>query len=85
MHLLGVNEAGHESGNVAATTGRDIPWLQDTDAVDAWGTWGVVYRDVVILDRHQAIHAVYNLTTRDLAVPANRNELKQLLRDAAAP
>lgn len=84
MHLLGVNGAGYESGNAAACTGRDIPWLQDTAGVDAWGAWGVTYRDVVILDRHQALFDVYNLTEHDLAVAANRDELKQLLRDAAA-
>lgn len=84
VNLLGVNEAGHESGNAAACAGRDIPWLQDTGAGGAWESWDVTYRDVVILDQHQALFATYNLTTHDLSVPANRDALKQLLRDAAA-
>lgn len=84
VFLLGVNGVGYESGNTAASTGRDIPWLQDTTAANAWAAWSVTYRDVVILDRHQELFATYNLTTHDLAVVAHRDELKQLLRAAAA-
>jgi hypothetical protein len=64
-------------------TGRDIPWLQDVPGTDAWDDWSVTYRDVVILDRHQDIHAVFNLTSHDLANSANRAELKRLLREAS--
>lgn len=84
VHLLGVNEAGHESANATATAGRDIPWLQDTATMSAWAAWSVTYRDVIILDKRQELFAVYNLTSNNLGLQERRDELKQLLRDAAA-
>ena len=44
--VLAVNEVGHESGIEAASLVAALPILQDTDAVDAWSLWDVVYRDV---------------------------------------
>jgi len=79
-----VNETGHESGNALACAGRDISWLQDDGMTDAWARWGVTFRDVVILDAHQEVHAIYNLTTHNLAIPRYREELKELVRSAAA-
>ena len=64
--------------------GRTLPWLQATAGQDAWRSWGVTFRDVVILDIHDNPFASYNLTINDLSVPAHREELKQLLRAAAA-
>lgn len=81
---LGVNAVGYESGNATVTAGRSIPWLQDLPDQGAWARWGVAFCDVVILDRENRAHAVYNLTTHDLSDPANRAELKALLLEAAA-
>jgi hypothetical protein len=83
--ILGVNEVGHESGNDLMTTGRDLPWLQDTALDDVWGTWAPVYRDVVVLDPDNQEIAVFNLTVHDLADPVDYDALKQILIDAATP
>jgi hypothetical protein len=63
-------------------SGRDLPWLQETEADDVWGDWGVTYRDVIILNAENIPVDVYNLTIHDLSVEANREELKQKLRAA---
>ncbi len=83
VQILGVNSAGNASGNDAITDGRDLPWLQDTPEVDAWGLWGVTYRDVVVLGPDNTVHAVYNLTEHDLSDPGNYETLKQIFLDAA--
>jgi hypothetical protein len=78
-----VNDAGHESGNDAMTAGRDLPLLQDTRNSNVWRSWDVTFRDVVILGPDNEVFAVYNVTSNSLAIPANRDELKRLLRAAA--
>ena len=83
VEILGVNAAGHESGNDLATAGRTIPWLQDDAATDAWGLWEVDFRDVVVLDAENRVTAVYNLTDNDLADPARYAELRALIVEAA--
>jgi hypothetical protein len=84
VQILGVNEVGHHGGNGGVTAGRTIPWLQDEVAYDVWTTWSPAYRDVVILGPDNTEFAVYNLTSHDLAVPANYNALRQLFIDATA-
>jgi hypothetical protein len=84
VSILGINPAGYESGNAGMTAGRVLPWLQETAQQDAWGDWGVTYRDVVILDSLNVIVDVYNLTEHDLSSAGNRETLKQKLRDAGA-
>ena len=84
VRIMGVNAAGLESGNSAAVVGKDLPWLQDTAAVNAWGLWDVTWRDVVIVDGSNRKVAVYNLTTHDLADPNNYLELKAMLHAATA-
>ncbi len=83
IRLLGVNEAGHESGNATITTGRVLPWLQDTPSDAVWSSWQVTFRDVVVLDGTGHRVAVYNLTTNDLSQPANYQALKSLLVSVA--
>jgi hypothetical protein len=85
VQILGVNAVGHESGNDLAVAGRVLPWLQDEAAVDAWGLWEITHRDVVVLDADNRVTAVYNLTSHDLANPANYDELRALILDAATP
>ncbi len=81
--LLGVNEAGHESGNPQVCSGRDIPWLQDTAEADWWGTWDPSYRDVILLDGQSEIVAIYNLTQKPITEDANYVELYDLLVELA--
>lgn len=83
IRILGVNEAGQESGNAVIVNGRTIPWLQDTPAENVWSDWDVTYRDVIILDADNEVVAVYNLTENDLTQPANYEVLKNMLLDAA--
>ncbi len=82
--ILGINEVGHETGNPNITAGRDLPWLQDTIAAQVWSSWGVTFRDVIILDEQNVPYASYNLTTHDLADPANYAELMSLFTAAAS-
>ncbi len=77
--LFGVNGVDHADGNAAITVGRDVPWLQDTEAVDAWGSWGVAYRDVVVLDADHVVVGVINLTDDDLGDPETEAALRELL------
>ncbi len=88
IQIAGINEQGHEAGNALITEGRDIPLLQDVDAngdglSDVWSSWDVDWRDVVILDEENVVAAVMNLTSNDLADPANYGALRQLLIDTA--
>ena len=83
VNILGVNGMGLESGNPEACNGKDIPWLQETAAEPCWTTWGVTYRDVIILDGNNVVLGVYNLTTHDLNDPAKYDELKAMLVAAA--
>jgi hypothetical protein len=83
VQLLGVNGIGLEAGNAEVTAERDAPWLQDVAAADVWGTWGVGYRDVWILDRENRLIDVYNLTENDLNDPLKYEELKALLLEAS--
>ena len=83
IRILGCNQIGSESGNPTVVIGRDLPWTQDTIAENVWVEWGVTYRDVIVLDADNIPVAVYNLTTNDLADPANYAALKQILKQAA--
>lgn len=57
--------------------------MQDTAIQDVWGHWGITYRDVLILDAFNRPITAYNLSAHDLLSAANRQQLKQLLLDAA--
>lgn len=83
VQILGVNAVGLEAGNAAVCTNRDLPWLQDVPDQGVWASWGVVWRDVWILDTENMPVAVYNLTGHDLADAGNYAELKQMLVDLA--
>jgi hypothetical protein len=78
-----VNQTGLEAG--LPEMPGELPVLQDTAAVDAWSKWGAAWRDVVIVDRKGHKTAVYNLSEHDLSDAANRDALKALLVEAAAP
>ena len=82
IQIFGVNEPGYESGNASITSGRDLPWLQDTVEEAVWDTWDPTYRDVIILDGNNEIYDVFNLTTDTLSNPDNYNALNALLIEA---
>lgn len=84
----GINDVGLDAGNEAIMAGRSLTWLQDVDLSsngkgDTWDTWGAEWRDVVVLDGTNTKVRVYNLTTYGLGTPANYEELKGILVDAA--
>ena len=83
IRLLGLNAVGFEDYVATAVPGRSLPYLQDTATEDVWGSWGATWRDVRILDVNNALVSTYNLTSHDLANPANYAELKALLKSAA--
>lgn len=83
IQILGVNGIGAEPGNASVTQGRTIPWLQDVEAQQVWKSWNVAYRDVIVLDAKNHKVTTYNLTTYDLAQPANQAALKKILIDTA--
>lgn len=90
INLLGINSYDQQSGNTSATTGMDIPWLQDVDSngngiSDLWTSWAITPRDVVILDGANKQVGTYNLTVHDLEVTENYNTLRQMLINAATP
>lgn len=75
VQIIGINGIDLESGNEMMTSGRDLPWLQDTIEVDAWNLWQVEYRDVYILDQEGQLRFIYNLTEHNLANSTNYQEL----------
>jgi len=83
VQILGVNGADLEVGNSSMTSGRTLPWLQDTTTANVWASWAVTYRDVFILNGENVPVAVYNLTEHDLSVSANYDTLKKMMIDAA--
>ncbi|MCC6557717.1 MAG: hypothetical protein IT372_32600 [Polyangiaceae bacterium] len=85
IEILGVNGAGYEAASFMMYAGRELPWLEDTEAASVWTSWAVTYRDVVILDGENRPIGVYNLTEHNLTDPANFSTLKGLLMDAASP
>lgn len=80
---MGVNLKGLEDSNALAVENRTLPWLQDTEADDVWGSWNVTWRDVMILDPQNIHVQTYNLTAHNLARPENYAELKALLKSVA--
>lgn len=84
IEILGLNEAGQESGNATIGDVAPLPWLQDTPEQDAWGRWGIRWRDVVVLDAHNIPRAVYNLTEHNLARLSAYDSLKAILIQIAS-
>lgn len=80
-----MNGTGYDSGMPTMAALGDLPILQDTAAVDAWGSWGVTYRDVVVLDANNEVVGVFNLTSNSLSDPANYAALKNMLTGAVVP
>ena len=85
IQIIGVNEVGYESGNASITSGRDLPWLQDTVEWNVWETWDPTYRDVIILGTDGAEVGRFNVTSNNLATSSNYDALLALFVDAATP
>ena len=83
VQILGVNQVGHESGNGSITSGRDLPWLQETSDALVWGPWEVTYRDVIVVDTDNVVVGVFNLTANNLANADAYDTLRQMFVDAA--
>lgn len=83
VRILGINEAGQESGNATIVAGRVLPWLQDTVSVNVWQQWQVTYRDVIVLDAENKRITAFNVTNQDLSNADNYAALKAILLEAA--
>ncbi len=83
IEILGINQVGFSADNSVITALGDIPWLQDTSSEDVWGTWGVTYRDVVVLNTDNTVYAVYNVTANNLGTASNYTALLNLFLAAA--
>jgi peptidyl-prolyl cis-trans isomerase B (cyclophilin B) len=60
--------------------GRDVPLVQDTQAVDATAAWNILWRDLVILDKQSRYVGRVNLTTFDPDPAVNGGENYNLLK-----
>jgi hypothetical protein len=83
VQILGVNAIGAEGGNDLICQGRHIPWLQDTPEQRVWSLWGVVWRDVFVLNERNEVVAIYNLTVNDLREPEHYQELRSIIAATA--
>jgi molybdopterin-guanine dinucleotide biosynthesis protein A len=89
IEIVGINQAGRESGNSSVTAGNNIPWLQDVDLdqngkADAWEDWQAQLRDVIIVNAQNEEVSKINLTPNDLADAANYALLRSMITDAIA-
>lgn len=82
VEVVGINRSGQASNNALVTSTRVLPWLQDSDEVGQWASWGATWRDVRIVSSKLELDAVYNLTAHDLNVPDNRATMKRMLMEA---
>jgi hypothetical protein len=83
IYIVGINAIGQESGNPGMMSGRQLPWLQANTDFDVWSNWHVEYRDVIIVGPGNERIDAYNLTSHNLAEPANYAALRDQLVDAA--
>jgi hypothetical protein len=94
ISIVGVNQVGYGgctpeqedwecSGNAAMCLERDLPWLQDQAEILVWNTWGVTYRDVMVVDPDNRLVAIYNVTDHNLSIPGEYAGLRALLLSAA--
>lgn len=83
IEILGVNRTSDSAFNSLVTTARTLPWAQDTTQDKVWEGWGVVYRDVRIVDCLNRVRVIYNLTEHDLSLENNRQTLKNLFLSVA--
>lgn len=88
IDAVGVNAYDKAFANPAFVEDRTLPWLQAEDtngdgSSDAWQSWGVGLRDLVIRGGDGERVATFNLATYDLTEPHAAQELRALLVDTA--
>ena len=81
--IIGVNHFERSAGNDTITQERSLPWLQDTEEADMWSSWNASLRDLYIVNTDLSYYQEYNLSSFDLQLSANKNELKNILTELA--
>lgn len=79
---MAVNENGYESGQQKMSDLGDLPLLQDVSSANVWESWGIRFRDVVILNEKNECFAIFNLTDNNLSEAKNYAALKALMEAA---
>ena len=85
VQILGLNEAGYESGNSLLPGSGSLPALQDTTEANVKGAWAATYRDVVLVDEEGRFVEAYNLTQYSLGVSSNYATLKDKIEALINP
>ncbi len=83
IELMGVNLQNHQQFNYKIPAGLTLPWLQDTPQENVWGKWATDFHDLRIVDATGRLYTNYNLTTHNIALSANYQELRNLLLAAS--
>ncbi len=88
IDAVGVNAHDKAFANPAFVEDRSLPWLQTEDNngdgnSDAWQSWDVNFRDLVIRGGDGERIATFNLATHDLTEFNAAQELRALLVDTA--
>jgi len=84
VDIVGINRGTDSGYNSQVTAMSSLCWLQDTLTKSVWVAWGAEFRDLHIVNPLGERVAVFNATYNDLAKPENREEVKRLIRQAAA-
>lgn len=83
IEIIGMNLTNKAAFNSAMTSGRTIPWLQDTVEDHARQNWGALNDEIWILDWNNRLYAKYDLLAHNLQLTSNRAELRALFLAAA--
>ena len=75
IQIIGLNAIG-KSTNGSFVDERELPWLQDISDQSVWDTWGIQYRDILILDENNEPKAVFNLTEFNLSEESSYNAVR---------
>jgi len=81
--IFGVNLIGSEAGNLLVTASNDLPWLQDVPSENAQASWQAMTNEIYVLGPSNEVITVFPASLKPLSVPANYQELKDLLIAAA--
>jgi len=87
VDIMGVNFPNYPQSSLMYA-GKPLSWMRDNDTLNITGSWGAVFRDVIILDPANGKVEAFNVTTHPIdgsspANTANRTTLKNKLLAAA--
>ncbi|MBT3221744.1 MAG: hypothetical protein HN348_21915 [Proteobacteria bacterium] len=82
MQIIGVNGIGQPFSSIM-TDHTDLPFIEDDKNHYVWTSWGVNYRDVIIVNQKNEVIDVFNLTQYSLSNSTNYETLRQKLISAA--